>query len=369
MKRLPSAQKLGNHNYHVCAEAGAPTCSCPDFARHSYPCKHIIQTWLTDTEQVLHIPVTDYDPWWNIDSYVASVGNVSAGDQHHVPTPICPTQSGCISDSEEDVELKSAAAQTLKKNNEIKELLKHVTGQSHQTELNLETAEQVLQKLKELSSLYHTAAPKLSCIPLLPPKTPPNRKRKIISIQPNNCALKRRKYRPLRYRTGRVSYAKDYHVSDLESCLSTPVENHTEEPMAVIRNEESEVNRDEESRMQNAEDKEIPVDIDILLPTHHLDDNDINMALRLIHEQWPTVTTQDCLNIQRPKCFDKAIEYNFGEFGQIINMRAALHWIAVTNVSARTNEVRLFDSLDIALTTEVMKGIASKYIHITNSLV
>ena len=42
-------------------------------------------------------------------------------------------------------------------------------------------------------------------------------------------------------------------------------------------------------------------------------------------------------------------------------MKEQLHWIAVTNVAAKPNEVRLFDSLDLTPTTTVQRAIASEY--------
>lgn len=69
---------------------------------------------------------------------------------------------------------------------------------------------------------------------------------------------------------------------------------------------------------------------------------------------------QDCLLIQRKNAFEAALDCGFGTFAQIIHMKEQHHWIAVTNCAAKPNEVRLFDSLDMTLTTTVQNGIASE---------
>lgn len=81
-------------------------------------------------------------------------------------------------------------------------------------------------------------------------------------------------------------------------------------------------------------------------PQQRLDSDIITVGLNLISKQFPEVQTQDCLLLQRPKCLDPILECNHGDFCQILHMRSANHWVAMTNIAADGNDVRYFDSLD-----------------------
>ena len=70
-KRLAAAKQLDHHPYEI-TSGDNPTCSCEDFQRHSYPCKHILKQWIT-SEGELDIPNTLSDPWWSIDESVMTI--------------------------------------------------------------------------------------------------------------------------------------------------------------------------------------------------------------------------------------------------------------------------------------------------------
>lgn len=66
MLRLPYARNMKAHNFHV-SDGTEPSCSCPDFHRHNYPCAHIIKLWIL-ADGTLSIPQHS-SPWWNVDNY------------------------------------------------------------------------------------------------------------------------------------------------------------------------------------------------------------------------------------------------------------------------------------------------------------
>ena len=60
--------------------------------------------------------------------------------------------------------------------------------------------------------------------------------------------------------------------------------------------------------------------------------------------------------IQRPQMFNPV---GPNDYVQVIHMAAARHWISVTNILGK-GQVRLFDSLGLAVPHEVKQAIASK---------
>ena len=90
-----------------------------------------------------------------------------------------------------------------------------------------------------------------------------------------------------------------------------------------------------------------------------LTDNDINEGLKLIAKQWNHVSIQDCLLTYTGPAFAPTKSKHFC---QVIHMPQASHWIAATNLGTSTPyEIRVFDSLGLALPQATQKAIASKW--------
>ena len=359
MKRLHDAKQLGDHPYTIQIVGDRPTCTCLDFQRHNFPCKHLLKSWLTDDGELI-IPDTASDPWWNIDESVSK--DIKSKLATHSPQQM---EESCANYDSDEVS-QSNPIQTpdipepqpwippptqpdLKHNIRIKELLKVITGLAHQTELCQTEASSVINQLRDIQNVFKSKVQTINNIPLnIKPQNQRKRQHKN-TLKEASCALKRRKYMPAKYRS---SFKNLYMVKDLESCTADKPATG-DKPIAT------------EPKTTPAKTKlpkvEVPVSITKL--DHMLDDNDINMALNLMKTQWAEegLKTQDCLLIQRKKGFDAALECGFGDFAQIIHMKEQLHWIAVTNVAAKPNEVRLFDSLDMTPTTTVQRAIASEY--------
>lgn len=65
----------------------------------------------------------------------------------------------------------------------------------------------------------------------------------------------------------------------------------------------------------------ILLDSKILDESYWLTDVEINLALHLMKQQWPEVSTQDCLYIQRPYCFNQVVKQGFGLYAQVMNKK------------------------------------------------
>ena len=63
----------------------------------------------------------------------------------------------------------------------------------------------------------------------------------------------------------------------------------------------------------------------ILDAKYLLDDADINQAQNLMQAQWPDVTIQDCLLIQRPNEFDPVVKCGVGKYVQVTTNFGATH--------------------------------------------
>lgn len=376
MSRLEAAKQLQEHQYTVTSGAN-PSCDCLDFQRHSYPCKHMLNSWLSGDDLI--IPSTTSNSWWSMDDEVVILSASIPSDHPDTLHPSSPIHDSRPAATEPP--LSSPSSQTLddthsnkrqklssvdRLNQDVNELLKEITGLYHLTQLGEDDAKLVASKLSEVKTIYLSATKTCSNLPLQPHISSQPKKRKRTTLDPNDTALKRRKYKPVKFRST-VGSSSNYIVKDLDSCenqstCSSPLGN-TAFPLSQTQS--IKIEKPPVTSPVQSNSVEIPVNIDIMTPTYQLGDDDINMALNLIKHQWssahPPVTTQDCLFIQRPKCFDPAIDCNFGEFCQVLHMSNPKHWVSVTNVGARANEIRYFDSLGLPPTTQIMKGIASKF--------
>ena len=88
--------------------------------------------------------------------------------------------------------------------------------------------------------------------------------------------------------------------------------------------------------------------------------DEIDQAMALISHQWPDVTTQTALYIDRPQHFNQAVKFGHGDYAQVLHMDAEQHWIAVTNI-AGGGRVRLFDSLGLKVSHKIKRAISSKF--------
>jgi hypothetical protein len=94
MKRLQSAKSIRSSgvpcSYEV-IDSDNPSCTCEDFMRHSFPCKHILSRWI-DEHGNLTIPSSNLDPWITRDdgspSYnepVAETGHMQSQQSSGLP--------------------------------------------------------------------------------------------------------------------------------------------------------------------------------------------------------------------------------------------------------------------------------------------
>ena len=136
----------------------------------------------------------------------------------------------------------------------------------------------------------------------------------------------------------------------------------TEPPSAMKETVmDSSLEQDQAKRKPSRSSKSKPVNMSFVLnPKEQLDSDIITEGLNLISKQYPDVITQDCLLIQRQKCFEPALQFNHGDFCQVLHMRGANHWVSVTNIAAKDSDVRYFDSLGLTPTLKICQAIASK---------
>lgn len=134
MKRLLDARHLGDHPYTV-TTGMRPSCTCTDFQRNSYPCKHLLKTWLTSDGEV-RIPATTSDPWWNIDTHFVYHEHPNVLPPQNHPVLACedydikpPSDVGDPEELEIAVWLPiSPPKPDAKRSSRIKELLKNMTS-------------------------------------------------------------------------------------------------------------------------------------------------------------------------------------------------------------------------------------------------
>lgn len=354
MRRLPAAKKVNDaHRYVV---KNCDTCNCPDFQRNDYPCKHVIKTWLSADGELV-VPLVE-NQWWSVDN---DVFHISTRTQH--PTlsiaPPASQRTDIINDLQADDALtrdltileKQLASLPKKKslaslNREIQETLLQLRDFKHLNK-DMSTAEDILCKLQSMKALYHSTAKTMSNLPLLPtlPKQMPSRKRRLITID-KDTALKVKKQRPLRY-MGSANRRRNFVVPNLTSC-------HSKKPIPDKRvsNVDKVPKRPADVIVNNNISK------DILQPRFQLTSDEVLQGLKLIHVQWPNITTQDPVLIQTQNLFNMSpvLESSC----QVLHMRTPPHWVAVRNVGAPSNQVRYFDSLGLSVTLRVAKAVASK---------
>lgn len=396
------------HDY-VMSAGENPRCSCPDFSRHSYPCKHIIKTWLTSDGE-LTIPQTLSNPWWTIDS---SVIPEHYSDIEQPPSSSQDTSStkkehdDCAMEDEKP-EIEEEHLILSKIHLQIRESIRQLTGFTYENQ-SIESANVMLSQLTDIKNGYLAGAKTVSNIPIVPASMVSSRPRKRKSIRTQDCDLKPRKRRPLKYTN--QGLLSGFIVSDLKSCetLSQPDDDmrqplseqgfrwHTDSspvngqldaaPIATIPihniNQSCEPStnsvaniepidtqgpsQDASADTTNAKpaadhNEKLAINLSLILDPHEQLDSDlITESLKLITKQHKDVVTQDCLLIQRKSCFEPALLFNHGDFCQVLHMKGANHWVSVTNIAAGDNDVRYFDSLGFTPTLKIFQAVASKY--------
>ena len=382
MRRLVGAKQLGEHNYVITA-GDSPRCTCPDLSRRSYPCKHLIQTWLNPDGE-LSVPDTLSNPWWTADNLVLPEQFSQADDPPMCSeSPLCDSQPMSVSHNEsdngsvEDDEVKSQndhERDLLKVHSLIRESLKQVAGFTHENQ-SLESANAMLSQLNQIKHTYLSNAKTLSNIPVIKAPTSISKAKKRKAIRHQDSVLKPKRRKPMKY--SKHGMLSGYIVSDLHSCeapeqtvshMSEPLSSQTTASLLVA---EGDIKVEKQIVKENPATKKIKkkvssnqkaVDISFVLDPQQLLDSDvITEGLNLMTKQFPEVQTQDCLLIQRPRCFDPVLEYNHGDFCQVLHMSSAGHWVSVTNIAARDNDVRYFDSLGLTPTLKITQAVASEY--------
>lgn len=377
-KRIPAAKQLANHTYEVAGNTDNPICTCIDFRRNSYPCKHIIKIWLTD-EHDLIIPFTLSDPWWCIDtSVIRSMPPSQSFPSSQPPGFVAPSIPSSLSICNEEPEPTQTSPPAItvdnriedldKMNQLIRERLRMISGFTYEN-TSYQTAVGVTKILDNVIETYLSSVRTNSNIPLLPPAVK-SKKRKLMVIRPQDSALKPKRQRPLKYR--KIN-SKNYVVHDLTSCEAPMLDEFNESlgispsiplgipPIAPPQPSQPPHNDYAISPViPDRPEKQLEINLNLMSPIYELESEDINMGLNLIQKQWPTVTVQDCLLIQRPQCFDQVVSCNFGDFCQVLHMSNAQHWVAVTNIESRNNEIRLFDSLALEPTLKIAQAVSSE---------
>ena len=372
-------------------EGDRPSCTCVDFLRNSYPCKHIIANWLMP-DGGLCIPETDANPWWTLDPVVLPTDSASADIQHATedPFPGSPISASLASDDDDVSHLPPAQPVVIQAddddantvNEKIREILNILKSYTY---LNTDAshANNILHQLQDVQRNFTAALPKQHNIPTLPKSAMRKRKRKFRNLT-KKSALKPRDGRPAKYRKfSKFCRFSDFVVSDLKSChTSSPVEedserNHLEQQLASIAavkpradlssktGEQSEPSKTKtDADVGNPEctnntnnSKARAVNTKILDGEYWLSSDDMLTILNIMSNQFSTIQTQDPLLIQRQQCF-QAVD-SCKEYCQILHINGN-HWVAVTNIRCKPNHVQYYDSLGGEPTQKALQAIASK---------
>lgn len=209
MRRLDAARQLLD-TQDTGYDADTSSCTCEDFYRNTYPCKHILRHWL-DEDGNLSIPSSDLDPWISTQ-----------------PLPTSDQESSGLPDHEHEHDdcVESAApreaAATLSSNamndqlKDIRSIIENLKSWTYLT--NSPTAVQQVHDTLTSMKGFTTSATTVDHSFNLPVAPTCPRKRRQIS----GGVLKAKRRRPLKYRN-RVG--ADHIVKSLEECM--PATNYT----------------------------------------------------------------------------------------------------------------------------------------------
>ena len=340
-KRLAAAKQLDHHPYEI-TSGDNPTCSCEDFQRHSYPCKHILKQWIT-SEGELDIPNTLSDPWWSIDESVMTIQDKHANKPRNTSAAISlQTQDSNKTANKDTGSIKMTGQK-------IRETLDYLRSESYECE-ELSVARDVLSKLEEIGRMMRDSKPKLSGLSLAAKPTCSTikvnkKKRKRTTVTHHDSALKPKRQRPLKYlyKPGGQHRNKDYVVKDLKLCENA---SHMTAQQQVITPRT-------QTRISPGHHTPMISNTNLLNPENALQKDDINTALKILEQQWSSITTQDCTSSK----FNCVVSCGFGDYCQVLE-RANGEWVAATNHPAKRHVIRYLDSSGQKMPKKVQKAIA-----------
>lgn len=215
MTRLDDAKQLMEEEDSYKVELGEhPTCECPDFIRHTFPCKHIIKHWL-NPEGVLRIPTNlAVNSWITLDS---------GAELNELNYPLHPTcQSPTFTPkstpstpppSEKDIEEQSLVSSL----SAIRSVCDQIKSWTYNCVDNT-TAAEVMRKISAIQEEC-LGVKTQGNLPLRPSRSQEanstQRGRRII----RSGALKRKKKIPLKYRRRKTGVSTVETVETLSECM------------------------------------------------------------------------------------------------------------------------------------------------------
>ncbi|XP_067929247.1 uncharacterized protein [Watersipora subatra] len=329
IKRLESARELLCSNspeqYIVDAKSSMPSCSCEDFSRHSFPCKHIIRHWFDEDGQLCIPSNLTVTPWICLD-----VCDGNREDNAYTPPTKLSTYTEAIPQCfpNKSTSDESTLAKLLGKIRAFADDIKSWTYNC----VEKDVANTVLQRLEEMQPLCVGTNIKANLI--VRPSTSGKQRRLTL----RDGGLKRRRRMPLKYRRRLAGITSVPLAETLDDCF--PTNQYSGPGLELVGRQKKRYPQDPNSSIQ--------------ISSVWLADDDMELAVNLIRFQWPDIKTQAPCYIQRPGGFDTA---NHSKYVQILHTNGN-HWLACTNIGSSTF-VRLFDSLAFDLDDQALKGIAS----------
>lgn len=210
MSRLQDARELDlkTIKYQISMEQN-PTCSCIDFSRKSYPCKHIIAHWL-DEDGVLTLPDDKSQIWWTVDEEIGNTNDISQAASPEECTN--PSPKNHITSKNQAKSTKPKVA------NELRAILEEIKQATYLCP-ELVLMEQI-KPLKEVLDKLKTKIPKEQGLTALPGKKQAIKRKVMQTTLPKSYKKKRSSW------TGRVGVLADSQRNrpkDLQAILKTPV--------------------------------------------------------------------------------------------------------------------------------------------------
>ncbi|XP_067934867.1 uncharacterized protein [Watersipora subatra] len=323
MARLKDAKGLvGTEMAYTIELEKNPQCSCEDFYRHHYPCKHLLSKWINSHGE-LQLPEIYSNQWWTMDTNILdSVTHNPAEPEDMLP----PNHTDSDLPERQMEETTSDAIPSMplpKVLDTIRTCLDNLRSLTYNiTDDN--TADKLLLTLKQAQSEVYATLPKKNFLPVFP-----CRKRKILSSSYVMLSKKKSTWKSYKF-AGRVGRKADERVTTLDQC--NPAETEADEQVSI------------------------PMNIDILDASYCLTSDEIDAGLQLITRQWPDVITQSTLLSQQKTMFPKS-DLD-GKLCQVVHIKEAGHWIACTNIGG-DGTLRVFDSLGLKLKLPTIKILAS----------
>lgn len=200
MKKLESARSIEKSSL-LRYETTLSHCRCYSFANYSFPCKHIVSTWLTDGE-LQDIPTSSLSPWIEIDKKVALPDSPSSSSPSRISTKEhgARIQLAAESDSEtskspvdnvtEDISLSSILGQ-------IRQSLEQIKSWTYRTD-SVTASQKLLDDLSRLKCEHNINITPKRKLTQLPKREKAIKRRNITKL--SSGLLKRRNKAPRKYR-------------------------------------------------------------------------------------------------------------------------------------------------------------------------